>query len=181
MSGQVIVPVEFLDVDDFRRNGAHLQQEQLPALDRPLDIHFFPERGPYLFPGLIEQPDLILAEQFITARTVAFTGNLIAMGRDLSGNQVFSLSFNGFDQQVRTLVRTGREQYPGFFTVDHLLDDDTHRSLAQIKAPGIIPYPQGMQGSQALLDALQQMAAVHEQASLVLAGIGSPGLIFIGS
>ena len=175
----VIVPVKLFDVNDFRGDRPHLKQIKFPVLQGPLDVFLFPEGGPYLFRGFIQQFDFGPVQQVIGARTVVFPRNLIAMRRHLSGNQVLPLPFHGFYQDGRSIVGAGGEQHARLVAVNHLLHHDVHSGLAQVEVPGIVLDTPCVQRCQAFPDAFHQMGAVHEQAGFILARVGNIGLVFI--
>ena len=102
------------------------------------------------------------------------------MGADLPGNQVLSLAPHRFDEHAMAGSGGGGEQHPRLFAVDHGLDHYIHGAFFQAEALGIILHTLGVQGIHAPLDALQQMGTVHEQAGLVLAGVGGKGPVLVG-
>ena len=98
MAAYIVVTVEFFNVDDFRGNGTHLQKKQLPVFHGPFNVFLLAKSRSYLFPSFVKLFYLVFIEQIITARTIAFAGNLVAMGGDLPRNQVFALPFDRFYQ-----------------------------------------------------------------------------------
>ena len=179
MSAEVILAVELLDVDDFRSDGPHLQQVQLAVLDGPLNILILTEHGTYPLSSLVEQPNLTLRKQIIRARTVAFAGDFIAMGTDLTRHQTFPLPAHRFNQDGRAIVRTGREKHACLVAVYHLLNHDVHPSLTQGKMLSIISDPMGVKRGNALPNTLHEMRAVDEQTCFILTGIGGHGPVLV--
>ena len=179
VAADVIVPVKLFDVDNLRRDGPHLKQVKFPVLQGPLDVFLFPEDGPYLFRGFIQQFDFGPVQQIVLTGTIILARNLITVRRHLSGNQVLPLPFHGFYQDGRPIVGAGGEQHARLVAVNHLLHHDVHSCLAQVEVPCIVLDAACVQRGQTFPDAFHQMVAVHEQAGFILARVGNIGLVFI--
>ena len=180
VSGEVVIPVKLFDINDLRSNGTHLKEIQHSPAQSPLHVHFSSEDGPHFLPSLVEQFYLLLGKEVIGTGPIALTGNLVATGRYLPGNQVLSLPLHRLDEDVGALAGIGRKENARLLAVYHLLHHKIHPAPGQLKMSGIVPYAVRIQGREALLDAFQKMGTVYEQAGFVLSGVGGLGPVFIG-